>query len=690
MFSQGTNKFNRFILLCLGRKYEKNTKKLLIGALVASTVTTFSTPAIALAADSPKYKDGKYTGEAFGFVRKGSSPRAGVDAIEHGFIMEVTIKDGKITDVQLLNSPNNNKTEHVYPDNIDFPDTENHVWETMPIHLKKNLQKQTDYEAYLSDWLENVKKLEQPSDKQRTKPKYDPASIEIRSKYLDPDAVDTVAGATYSAIGMAEATLNALDKAKIDENAVNYITEIRNVSLSKNTFYVGETLDLNDLSVEVEYKNGDKETVSYKDFEDKNLEVSLFDANNGTPIDSESDTIKLTYTPIKIVIESTSEESDKTVSGDKTISMLKKTRKPKSVKYRIEGYKDFKDAKVDTTGYFARIVADIPKDSDKEKPIEILVEEYTDHEGKVSLKHPYMSINHGLNYNKTSIRANGRDGDSPEDLTIIFEEPENYNSFGDNLSLDFKVNRSMTWEKDANNSNTNQEEKNALKTEIAKLKEVIKEHAEKVKSEGNTDLSSALSRKVNNGNYSENGKDVFKLRAIKFNLTELAKKLDLNIDENDKEDPNTDDKSDYEVVEDKTGEFIGVSLDNGGVSKNFIENKEIKSFQVTANNGAKIDSIKGLPTGLTLKDGSVSGTPKVAANEWDPTFYGGNFKSYNLEIKAVDEENKTIYVRNYEIFVDRDNDKDGISNGEDYGKENIFNPRMDYSPIIVDGKAPTL
>lgn len=95
------------------------------------------------------------------------------------------------------------------------------------------------------------------------------------------EELDTVSGATYSAIGIVKSVKNAMDKSSNDYQTNNKIQKVVANGLKNNTYNLVYTsddkrnkkLDLSKISADIHYKDGTVKNVSFNDFEKNGIEL---------------------------------------------------------------------------------------------------------------------------------------------------------------------------------------------------------------------------------------------------------------------------------------------------------------------------------------------------------------------------------------------------------------------------------
>lgn len=511
---------------------------------VATAIILSSTNLVSVtyaeANDEIRYANGVYEGEAYGFYQKGetrSSKRLtktekewglkqpSKRVIDDGLKMRVTFKDNKITNIELINKPFTEKD--TYPDDPNYGAVTNKQkegsWARTPGAIMKWIADADDYEKELKVYIDKLEKMKDYEDKEVFND--DEEATLIRNEILKPDAISK---ATWTVSGMTNATLNAVRKAReaAGEKVVISKIDLVNPSSSQVKTYSGDNYDLTKTSYKVIYSDGKSEVVNYSELNSKGLKLSVVNEDDKEEKDIMPSDGILKLNPnqsVKVIISSINDESK---SNFFNIVAQQRTHLVQKLKYRIAGYKYFREAEVvlndDMKNYTAKI--DIPNDNDRKKAIEFFVEDFTNPGRTEAFHDSYMAINSRKDKQCTQVVMDGRENDAKEDNILV--NPVYFQSWG---KLDYRVKPSLTLEKDEINIESDAENVK-LKEDIKILKDKILVASAKLgNSKEETKLRSVTDLKLKNSNFDVNGKSTFQLRAIKYNLIKFAQKVKADV-----------------------------------------------------------------------------------------------------------------------------------------------------------------
>lgn len=254
------------------------------------------------------YPDGIYYGDAIGYRKFKPTP------------VKLTIKDGKIFNVERFSSETRKLKAIPYPDVIDDGDKYDRAFdeivnkiksEQKPLELSYKLKVLTDVTEKIMQEVDGKTPSIQAynkafdkiigkhnfgkNNKQFTMSEFSnkdnvrSAIIDLVEIYVkdelgyDMEFLDTVAGATYSSKGTALAVKNALKRTKSDVDVV----DMRIIHNYKDSYIENELLDLSGLQAELYKKTQSgkiqKVTIPYSEFKQNGLKVVFRDTTKEIP-----------------------------------------------------------------------------------------------------------------------------------------------------------------------------------------------------------------------------------------------------------------------------------------------------------------------------------------------------------------------------------------------------------------------
>lgn len=194
------------------------------------------------------YKDGTYTGYGRGYY--------GTEDEAQKIRMDVTVENGEIKTISY--TPDSDGYE--YPDDGKVGGANYKNQSGRIIDLIKNGRDPYRVERDLSAHVDAVERK-----------KDDDSTVvpDLDSRY------DVVSGATYSARGVAEAVVDALDKSRSASEDEKVINSINVLGGPEKSPFAGDNLDLTTFKVEISYSDSTSEQISYADFASNGLKLFL-------------------------------------------------------------------------------------------------------------------------------------------------------------------------------------------------------------------------------------------------------------------------------------------------------------------------------------------------------------------------------------------------------------------------------
>lgn len=216
-------------------------------------------------------KDGRYVGYGYGY-KAGSA--------EDRWNTAVTIRDGEITQVEILNQPDD--AEYVeyakkFQDKVKAGKLNKNTLIGLHTYLEKFYA--------LEPSVQNKFNGELPVIEGKTYLK----QVKETIGSIEPDAV---AGATISTTGITRSIMDALNKsalAKKNENTREEVTGIAIKTYPKTAYQVGETLDLSGLVITLSMNTGTELEVGYADFQNQGISIS----HNSNEVLNEAKTLSI-------------------------------------------------------------------------------------------------------------------------------------------------------------------------------------------------------------------------------------------------------------------------------------------------------------------------------------------------------------------------------------------------------------
>lgn len=249
-------------------KYEKLKKQIIQWNTEVKNMNYFVMPLM----PDTEIKDGKYLGYGYGY-------KAFTD--EDKWRVEVSISNGSISEIKLLNQPDDD--EYVkYSKNFQDKLTKgklNDINKLIALHVE--LEKIYSLEpSVIHKFNEKLPILDE---------KVYLGEIKNNAKNIEMDAVS---GATISTTGMTRAIMDALNKAALAKQNDGEVVSIDKIVISnypKLRYEVGERLQLDNLSLKLFYNNGTEEEIGFNELRDKGIECNI---ENGKEL-NEAGSIKI-------------------------------------------------------------------------------------------------------------------------------------------------------------------------------------------------------------------------------------------------------------------------------------------------------------------------------------------------------------------------------------------------------------
>lgn len=244
----------KFYIVKSTDKYEKLKNQIIQWNTEVKNMNYFVMPLM----PDTEMKDGKYLGYGYGY-------KAFTD--EDKWRVEVSISNGNISEIKLLNQPDDD--EYVkYSKNFQDKLTKgklNDINKLIALHVE--LEKIYSLEpTVIHKFNKELPMLDE---------KVYLGEIKNNAKNIETDAVS---GATISTTGMIRAIMDALSKAalaKQNDGAVVSIDKIVISNYPKSRYEIGDRLQLDNLSLKLFYTNGTEEEIGFNELGDKGIQCNI-------------------------------------------------------------------------------------------------------------------------------------------------------------------------------------------------------------------------------------------------------------------------------------------------------------------------------------------------------------------------------------------------------------------------------